>query len=155
MQGSGGAEDSPHIGGVHDALQHRHPAGPGAQLLHRGEPGPAHGAQDAPGQLIAGQPGQNRTVPGVDRHLAAPLYEAPALSLQLPALHQQREGDAARVQGMSDHLRAFRNKNTFFRLPPAAQLSLCQPGVHVQLRHVQVCHLNDITHRISPKLNIS
>ena len=44
VQGGGGTENGAHIGGVHNAFQHRDPAGPLADVLHGGQLRPPYGA---------------------------------------------------------------------------------------------------------------
>ena len=44
VQGGGGTENGAHIGGVHNAFQHRDPAGPLADVIHGGQLRPPYGA---------------------------------------------------------------------------------------------------------------
>ena len=54
-QRRGGAEDGTHIGGVLHIVQHRNAAGIFDRVRHRGKGRPPHGAQHAPGQMVACQ----------------------------------------------------------------------------------------------------
>ncbi len=59
VQRGSAAEDGAHVGGIHDAFQHSHPAGIPAYLLYCAGRGAAEGAQHAAGQFVAGQAGQH------------------------------------------------------------------------------------------------
>ena len=127
------AEDGPDIGGVHDALQHGHPAGAAAQLLRPARGGAAHGAQHAPGQRVAGQGLQHTAVRGVDGGVGAAGQHARGGAVDLAALHQKGERFAPGVQRRADDLGAFGDEDTLFGLQLIAQLGLGELGVRSQL----------------------
>ena len=107
----------------------------------------AERAQHTPGQLKAGQAGQRVTVGGVHRRIAAAGQDLCRRAGDLSALHEQGERRVPGIQCAGDHLGAFGNEDTFFRLQTAAQLRLRQAGVDVQLRRGKVGDLNDIRHK--------
>ena len=147
------AEDRPHIGGVHDALQHRHPAGVPAQLFHWAGRGTAECAEHASGQLKAGQRRQQLPVGGVHRRIAAAAQDARRRAGDLSALHQQGHRLIACVQRPVDDLRAFGDEDAFLRFEAIAQLVLGQPGIGVQLRRVEIRDLDDVGHTDSPSFS--
>ena len=147
------AEDSAHIGGVHDALQHGHPAGVFAELFHRAGCRAAEGAEHAPGQLKAGELCQHLPICRVHRRVAAAAQDARCRAGDLLALHQQGHGLVACVQRPVDDLGALGDKDAFLRLEAIAQLVLGQPGIRVQLRCVEIRDLDDIGHTESPSFS--
>ena len=149
VEGGSGTEDGPHVGGIHNTLQHRHPPGTCAQLLHCGQHRPPHGAQHTPGHLIAGETLQHFPVGGVEGQVTAPGHHLFGGPVDLLALHQQRQGLIPGVQGPQDHLGALGNKDALLRLQPVAQLGLGKPGVAVQLRIGIVGDLNNVGHGVS------
>ena len=150
VQRGSAAEDSAHVGGIYDTLQHSHPAGVGAHLLHRAGCRAAEGTQHATGQRKAGELCQQLPVGGVHRHIAAAGQDLLCRAGDLPALHQQGKGLVSGVQRPGDHLGAFGDKNTLFRLQPVAQLRLREPGVDVQLRGGKVGDLVNDRHGNAP-----
>ena len=151
-QGGRRAEDGPHVGGIHDSLQHRHPAGVPADVLGPGQGGAGHGAEDAAGQGVAGQLGQQLPVAGIDGNVAAPRQQGRALSGQVPPLHQQRQGPEPRVQGRDDDLGTFCDKHPQLRLQPAAQLCLGELGIGRHRRIVEGCEFDNLRHGVPPAI---
>ena len=147
------AEDGPHIGGVHDALQHGHPAGVFAELFHRAGCRAAEGAEHAPGQLKAGELCQHLPICRVDGGVGAAGQHARGGAVALAALHQKGERFAPGVQRRADDLGAFGDEDAFLRFEAIAQLVLGQPGIRVQLRCVKIRDLDDIGHTESPSFS--
>ena len=140
------AKECAHVGWVRDSLQYGHPAGAGAQVLHRGQGGPLHGTQHAPGQGKAGEPGQKAVVGRIHRQVAAPGDQFPGLPPDVVPLGKQGHRDEARVQGAADDLWAFGNEQAPLRLGAPAELALGEPCEHVQLRGAEVGDLDDVGH---------
>ena len=150
VQRGSAAEDSAYVGRIHDALQHSHPAGMGANLLHRAGRRTAEGAQHAPGQRKAGELCQQLPVSGIYRHIAAAGQNLLCRAGDLLALHQQGKGLVSGVQRPGDHLGAFGDKDALFRLQSVAQLRLREPSVDVQLRGGKVGDLMNDRHGKTP-----
>lgn len=149
VQRGGAAEDGADIGGVHDVFQHCHPPRSGADLLHRGQLGTAHGAQHAPRQLEARQLLQHLQRRGVHRNIRrTPGQQLRRLALHVLALHQEGHRHTACIQRPADHQRAFRDEQGVGPGRPVYQLVLRQPGVDVQLRGVKIRDLAQIHGRI-------
>ena len=128
----GAAEDRADVRGVHDALQHGHPAGAAAQLLRPARCGAAHGAQHAPGQRVAGQRLQNAAVCGVDHSPGAAGQHPGGRAVDLPALHQKGERLTPGIQRRANDLGAFGDEDALFRLKLIAQLGFGQSGIYRQ-----------------------
>ena len=140
------AEDGTHVGGIHDALQHSHPAGIPAYLLYCAGRGAAEGTQHAAGQFVAGQAGQHLAVGRVYRGVPAAGQDVLGRAGDLFAFHEQGQRLVAGIQRPRDHLGALGNKNALFRLQSIAQLGLGQAGVDVQLWRGKISDLNDVGH---------
>ena len=119
---------------VLDIFQNHDPVGFGADFLQRRLCRAAHGAQTAPGQMVARQLAQHAFIGGVNRDFRATGQGLPGGSVNVLAFHQQRNRLAAAVQRPVDDLGAFGNKHPLCRLETVEQLCLRQPGVNVQLR---------------------
>ena len=121
-----------------------------ANLLHRAGRRTAEGAQHTPGQRKAGKLCQQLPVSGIHRHIAAAGQNLLCRAGDLLALHQQGKGLITGVQRPGNHLGAFSDKNTLFRLQPVTQLRLREPGVDVQLRGGKVGDLMNDRHGKAP-----
>ena len=137
-QGGGTPEDGPHVGGIHDALQHRHPAGIPAHLLRRRNRGALHGAQDSSGQRVPRQGRQQFPVSRVHRHIPAAADQFLRIPVDVPPLHEQGHGLESCIEGMPDHLRALRDQHRPGWIPAGSELRLRQPGVYIQLRPAEI-----------------
>ena len=140
------AEDRPHVGGIHNAFQHRHPLSVPAKLLHAAGSRAVEGAEHPPRQLKAGQRGQQLPVCGVDRRIPAAGQDLRCRAGDLFALHEQRDGPVSGIQRTGDHLGALGDEDAFFRFQPVPELVLRQAGVGVQLRRVKIGDLDDVRH---------
>ena len=147
-QRGGGTEDRAHVGGVLDVFQNHDPCRPGADILHGGKPRAAHGAQHAPGQVVAGEIAQQLLVRGIHGNAGTAGENLPRRACNVLALHEQRHRLIAAVQGPMDDLGAFRNEHPLGRFKPVEQLRLRQPGIHVQLRRGEIRYFNDVGHSI-------
>ena len=109
----------------------------------------AHGAEHAPGQVIARELRQQPVVGGVHGDIPQSVQKSRGLAGDMPPLGEQRHGDEARVQRGADHLGAFRDKQPVLWPQPVLQLVLRQPGVHVQRRIGKILYFHDIGHLLS------
>ena len=82
----------------------------------------------------------------VHRDLPAALDQIFRVTLDVARLHQQGYRFVACIQRTADHLGAFRDKNSLFRLQPIAKLCLGQTGKHIQLGCIQVLQFYDHCH---------
>lgn len=124
-----------------------------AELFHRAGCRAVEGAEDAPGQLKAGELCQHLPICRVHRRVAAAAQDARCRAGDLLALHQQGHGLVACVQRTVDDLGALGDEDAFLRLEAIAQLVLGQPGIRVQLRRVEIRDLDDIGHTKSPSFS--
>ena len=145
-QGRRRAEHRPHVGGVHDVFQHRHPPGVLADVPGLAGSGAPHGTKHTPGEGIAGEGGQHLPVTGVHRHIRAAGQHRGGRAVHLAALHEERQRLAARVQGTADDLGAFGNEQAVFPLGAAAQLGFGQAGKGRQFRGVEVVYLDAVSY---------
>ena len=141
-----GAEDSAHIGGIHDVFQHSRPAGAPADLLSQGKRGPAHGAQHSPGQLEAYQPGEHIKGGCINGDVSAAGDQVSGLGLHVPVLHQKGAGHAPGIQRPADDIGTFCDEQALLGMLPAQQLIFRQAGVNVQLRGGKVVDGDDVGH---------
>ena len=137
-------EDGPDVGGVHHPLQHGDAPGPGTDLLHGGQGGAAHGAQHPAGQGKTGELAQQVPAAGVDGGVGAAGQQGRGIPRDVAGLHQEGERDIPRIQRRGDDLGALGNEDALLRLGPAAQLSVGEPGIDVQLGGGQIGQLDDL-----------
>ena len=153
-QGGGGTEQRPHVSGVHNALQHGHPPGGGENTLRRNRRGPAEGAKNPPGQLVAGEGFQHLPRGGVDRRFGKPGHQR-RVGKGLLFFQQHGNGGAARLQRRLDHVGAFRHEKRVFRALPAAHLPGGKLKIGGQFRGGKVCDFDEIRHGVDPALSLN
>ena len=122
---------------VGDVLEHGDAAGAGKQVLHAGQLGTAHGAQNAARKLVAGDAldllggrHENGDVAG-----GACLAGTVNQSIEPGKLmigHQHAQRLVAAGKRTLDHLLGFGNENPLLRLELVAQLQLGQAQIGVQ-----------------------
>ena len=148
VEGRCTAEDGPHVGRIHNALQNSHPPGIFAEFFHGTGCRTAECAEHAPGKFKARQSRQQLSIRRVNRSIPAAGQDFCRRTGDLFALHQKGERLIACIQRPGNNFGALGNKDAFLRLQTIAQLVLGQPGVGVQLRGVKIGDLDDIRHRM-------
>ena len=149
-EGSGGAEDSTHIGGVLNIFQDHDPFRVPADLFYRSQFGTAHGAKHAPGQMVTGEFAQQIFVSGENRDLRAAGKDLCGTAVDILALHQHGNRLATGIQCPVNNLRAFGNKHTFCRFKSVQKLRFRQPGIDIQFRCGKISDFNNIGHKHFP-----
>ena len=116
IQGGRRPEDRAHIHRIHHILKYSDPAGVPADLLNRRQFSAAHGAEHSSGKSISLKLKQCFPVRHIYRRFPAALKNAFGFFILLPFLDEKRHRFISGVHGPPDHLRAFRDKDSRFRL---------------------------------------
>ena len=155
-QRGGGAENRADIRGVHHVFQHGDAPRLGADRLYCRQRRPPHGTEHSPGQVKAGELGQNLQLRRVDRNIGgAALQQRRTLAGGVLGLHQKRDRHAAGVQRPADDQRTFRHEQGVGRVGPVQELVFGQAGVNVQLRGLKIGDGDHMSHSGPPDGNVN